>query len=130
MGIALEGAVLNEIGGWKESCGKEQGEEWEYFGFHVGDKGYWHSMILILRHLASVAITRAPFFRTIPPTSGNTTTHEALLIPRTGVSLFRHEADAFKLQIEQKIETANVQIAKLSEELKVLRSFKKTSARY
>jgi hypothetical protein len=39
-------------------------------------------------------------------------------------------ADAFKLQIEQKIETANVQIAKLSEELKVLRSFKKTSARY
>ena len=39
-------------------------------------------------------------------------------------------ADAFKLQIEQKIETANVQIAKLSEELKVLRSYKKTSARY
>lgn len=39
-------------------------------------------------------------------------------------------ADAYKLQIEQKIETANAQIAKLAEELKVLRSFKKTTARY
>lgn len=38
-------------------------------------------------------------------------------------------ADALKKQIEHKIEAANHQIAKLQEELKVLRSYKKTSGR-
>ncbi len=38
-------------------------------------------------------------------------------------------ADTLRKQIEQKIEVINVQIAKIQEELKVLRTFKKTSGR-
>ena len=38
-------------------------------------------------------------------------------------------ADALRKQIEQKIETANHQIAKLQEELKVLRSFRNNAGK-